>query len=163
VTEHSPETPADASADVTTDASVQTPVPSALSEGAPTRRCRPAKLLVAAGVLLLVVVAIAFSGKEATTSHYLSLSMLLFVTGAFGVLVRRNALVLFMCIELMLNAVNIAFVAFARQNSSVDGHVAVLFVMIVAAAEVAVGLAIIVSIFRRNASANVDDLSLLKW
>jgi len=78
-------------------------------------------------------------------------------------LMRRNALVLFMCIELMLNAVNIAFVAFARMHGAVEGHVVILFVMIVAAAEVAVGLAIIVSIFRRKHSANVDDLTLLKW
>jgi NADH-quinone oxidoreductase subunit K len=89
--------------------------------------------------------------------------MLLFVIGAFGVLVRKNALVLFMCIELMLNAVNIAFVAFSRMHSSMDGQVIVLFVMIVAAAEVSIGLAIIVSIFRRSRSANVDDMSLLKW
>jgi NADH-quinone oxidoreductase subunit K len=68
-----------------------------------------------------------------------------------------------MCVELMLNAVNIAFVAFSRMHSSLDGQVVVLFVMIVAAAEVAIGLAIIVSIFRRRQSANVDDLSLLKW
>ena len=97
---------------------------------------------------------------------YLLLSALLFAIGAVGVLVRRNAIVVFMCIELMLNAVNIAFVAFARQFADiggVDGHVAVLFVMIVAAAEVAVGLAIIVSIFRRRASIDVDDLSTLKW
>lgn len=89
--------------------------------------------------------------------------MLLFVTGALGVLIRRSALVLFMCIEIMLNAVNVAIVAFARLHGSVEGHALVLFVMIVAAAEVAVGLAIIVSIFRRRRSANVDDLSLLKW
>ena len=96
-------------------------------------------------------------------TEYLTLSMLLFTIGAAGVLVRRNAIVIFMCIELMLNAVNIAFVAFAKMHSSVDGHVIVLFVIIVAAAEVAIGLAIIVSIFRRRQSTNVDDLSLLKW
>ncbi|HVE91624.1 MAG TPA: NADH-quinone oxidoreductase subunit NuoK [Actinomycetota bacterium] len=98
-----------------------------------------------------------------TTSHYLLLSMMLFVLGAAGVLLRRNALILFMCVELMLNAVNIAFVAFSRMHGTMDGQVVVLFVMIVAAAEVAVGLAIIVSIFRRRLSANVDDLSLLRW
>lgn len=107
--------------------------------------------------------AVAFRGRVPTTSHYLMVSMVLFVTGAVGVLIRRNALVLFMCIELMLNAVNIAFAAFARMHSNVEGHVVVLFVMIVAAAEVAVGLAIIVSIFRRRHSANVDDLSVLRW
>jgi NADH-quinone oxidoreductase subunit K len=101
-------------------------------------------------------------------SHYIVLSMALFVIGAFGVLMRRNAIVLFMCIELMLNAVNIAFATFTRMfadvpGASVDGHVVVLFVIIVAAAEVAIGLAIIVSIFRRRASANVDDLSELRW
>src|SRR5688500_419083 len=114
-------------------------------------------------VVAVLVVAVVFAGRQPQTSHYIGLSMMLFVTGALGVLVRRNALVLFMCIELMLNAVNIAFAAFARMHSSVDGHVVVLFVIIVAAAEVAIGLAIIVSIFRRRQSANVDDLSLLKW
>ncbi len=148
-----------------TDASppiTDAPAPTAPQEVRVARRRR--KPLIAIGaVFLILAVAVAFAGKQATTSHYLSLSMLLFVTGAFGVLVRKNALILFMCIELMLNAVNIAFVGFARMHSSVDGHVAVLFVMIVAAAEVAVGLAIIVSIFRRRNSANVDDLTLLKW
>jgi NADH-quinone oxidoreductase subunit K len=89
--------------------------------------------------------------------------MLIFTVGAMGVLMRRNALILFMCVELMLNAVNIAFVAFARMHSAVEGHIIVLFVMIVAAAEVSVGLAIIVLIFRRRHTANVDDLNLLKW
>jgi NADH-quinone oxidoreductase subunit K len=132
----------------------------ASSEPAVRRRMARAMVLFA---LLIVVAAIVFRNTDATTSHYVGLSMLLFVTGALGVLVRRNALILFMCVELMLNAVNIAFVAFARMYGSVDGHVVVLFVMIVAAAEVAIGLAIIVSIFRRRQSANVDDLSLLKW
>ena len=129
------------------------------------RRARRRPLMVALVTLLLLVliVAIAFRGREPEVWHYITLSMFLFVTGALGVLIRRNALVLFMCIELMLNAVNIAFVAFARMHGAVAGHVAVLFVMIVAAAEVAIGLAIIVSIFRRKKSANVDDLSLLKW
>ncbi|HVL80896.1 MAG TPA: NADH-quinone oxidoreductase subunit NuoK [Actinomycetota bacterium] len=98
-----------------------------------------------------------------TTSHYLMLSMLLFMIGVGGVLMRRNALVLFMCVELMLNAVNLAFVTFARMHGSMDGQVIVLFVMIVAAAEVAIGLAIIVAIFRRRLSANVDEMSLLRW
>jgi NADH-quinone oxidoreductase subunit K len=113
-------------------------------------------------VVFVIAAAIALRGHSATTAHYVGLSMLLFVTGALGVLVRRNALVMFMCVELMLNAVNLAFVAFARMNGSVDGHVIVLFVIIVAAAEVTVGLAIIVSIFRRRHSTNVDDLSLLR-
>jgi NADH-quinone oxidoreductase subunit K len=130
----------------------------------PMLRARPA-LVGAIGSLLVVIIvaALVFRGREPTTSHYIGLSMLLFVTGAMGVLVRRNALVLFMCIELMLNAVNVAFVTFARLHGSVEGHVIVLFVIIVAAAEVAVGLAIIVSIFRRRRSTNVDDLSLLRW
>ncbi|MGH2760575.1 MAG: NADH-quinone oxidoreductase subunit NuoK [Actinomycetota bacterium] len=110
-----------------------------------------------------MVAAFLFRGRAPTTSYYIGLSMLLFVTGGIGVLIRRNALVLFMCIELMLNAVNIAFAAFARLHGAVDAHVVVLFVMIVAAAEVAIGLAIIVSIFRRKQTANVDDLNLLKW
>ena len=137
----------------------QPPVPD--EPAAPPRRRRPLRSL-AVLVLLVAIAAIVFRNTEPNTSHYIALSMLLFVTGAFGVLIRRNALVLFMCIELMLNAVNIAFVAFARMHGSVDGHIAVLFVIIVAAAEVAIGLAIIVSIFRRRQSANVDDLSLLK-
>jgi NADH-quinone oxidoreductase subunit K len=90
-------------------------------------------------------------------------SAVLFVIGVVGVLTRRNAIIIFMCVELMLNAVNIAFVVFARMHGSVEGHIIVLFVIIVAAAEVAVGLAIIVLIFRRRHSANVDDLNLLKW
>ncbi len=133
------------------------------STRSPDRR-RPG-FVAALGVflLLILIAAIAFRGSTPSTWHYIGLSMVLFVTGAFGVLIRRNALVLFMCIELMLNAVNIAFVAFARMHGSVEGHVVVLFVMIVAAAEVAIGLAIIVSIFRRRQSASVDDLSLLRW
>ena len=124
------------------------------------------RALGAAAVFATVVViamAISLRGKVPTTAHYLGLSMLIFTIGALGVLLRRNALVLFMCVELMLNAVNIAFVAFARLNGAIGGQVIVLFVMIVAAAEVAVGLAIIVLIFRRRHSANVDDLSIMRW
>ncbi len=117
----------------------------------------------AALVIVILVAALVFRGRVPTTAHYVGLSMLLFVTGAVGVFIRRNALILFMCVELMLNAVNIAFVAFARMHGLVEGQVVVLFVMIVAAAEVAVGLAIIVSIFRRRRSTNVDDLSVLRW
>jgi NADH-quinone oxidoreductase subunit K len=129
---------------------------------APGRR-RGRLLMTVVTVAALLLGAILLGDKKPATSHYLGLSMLLFVIGAFGVLIRKNALVLFMCIELMLNAVNIAFVAFSRMHSRMDGQVIVLFVMIVAAAEVAIGLAIIVSIFRRSRSANVDDMSLLKW
>ena len=98
-----------------------------------------------------------------TPTVYLLLSALLFAIGGVGVLVRRNAIVVFMCIELMLNAVNLAFVAFARMHGNLDGQVIAFFVMVVAAAEVVVGLAIIMSIFRTRRSASVDDASLLKY
>ena len=94
---------------------------------------------------------------------YVALAVILFVIGAVGVLIRRNAMVIFMCIELMLNAVNLAFVAFARQHGQVDGQVVAFFVMVVAAAEVVVGLAILMAIFRARRSASVDDASLLKY
>jgi NADH-quinone oxidoreductase subunit K len=93
---------------------------------------------------------------------YLFLSALLFVVGVVGVATRRNALVIFMAIELMLNAVNLSFVAFARFLHSLDGQVFVFFVMTVAAAEVAVGLAIIIAIFRNAETVNVDEVHLLK-
>ena len=93
---------------------------------------------------------------------YLVLGALLFSVGAVGLLVRRNALVMFMCVELMLNAVNLTFVTLARQLNDVGGQVAVFFVLVVAAAEVVVGLGIIVSIFRRRPGATADDLNLLK-
>ncbi|HSE95189.1 MAG TPA: NADH-quinone oxidoreductase subunit NuoK [Methylomirabilota bacterium] len=95
--------------------------------------------------------------------YYVALSVLLFTLGVIGVLARRNPLVIFMAIELMLNAANLAFVAFGRAHGTADGQVIVLFVMTVAAAEVAVGLAIIVAIFRTRYRINVDDLSLLRW
>lgn len=95
--------------------------------------------------------------------HYLALSALLFIIGAVGVLVRRNAIVLFMCIELMLNASNLALVTFARMHGDVNGQVMAFFVMVVAAAEVVVGLAIIMLIFRTRRSASVDDANLLKY
>ncbi|HKY56866.1 MAG TPA: NADH-quinone oxidoreductase subunit NuoK [Aeromicrobium sp.] len=95
-------------------------------------------------------------------TEYLTLSMVLFTIGAAGVLVRRNAIVVFMCIELMLNATNLAFVTFSRQHGTLDGQVAAFFVMVVAAAEVVVGLAIIVSIYRTRRTTSVDDASLLK-
>jgi NADH-quinone oxidoreductase subunit K len=95
-------------------------------------------------------------------TEYLSLSLILFTIGAVGVLVRRNAIVVFMCIELMLNATNLAFVSFSRQTGNLDGQVAAFFIMVVAAAEVVVGLAIIVSIYRTRRSISVDDANLLK-
>ncbi len=96
-------------------------------------------------------------------THYLVLAALLFGMGAVGVLIRRNAIVVFMCIELMLNAVNLTFVTFARMSGRIDGVVIALFVMVVAAAEVVIGLAIIMSIFRSRRSASVDDANLLKY
>jgi len=96
------------------------------------------------------------------TSAYLVLSAVLFTLGAVGVLVRRNALIIFMAIELMLNSVNLAFVAFARQHGSIDGQVAVFFVLVVAAVEVVVGLALIVDIFRSRESVDIDDVDLLR-
>jgi NADH-quinone oxidoreductase subunit K len=98
-----------------------------------------------------------------TPTYYLILSALLFCIGAVGVLVRRNAIVVFMCIELMLNAVNLTLVTFARINGGLDGQVMAFFVMVVAAAEVVIGLAIIMSIFRTRRSASVDDTNLLKY
>jgi NADH-quinone oxidoreductase subunit K len=98
----------------------------------------------------------------APTSLYLILSAVLFTTGIVGVLVRKNPLVMFMCIEMMLNAANLAFVAFARQQGQFDGQAIVFFLMAVAAAEVVVGLAIIVSIFRTKATIDVDEISALK-
>jgi NADH-quinone oxidoreductase subunit K len=96
-------------------------------------------------------------------ANFVALAVILFVIGAVGVLVRRNAMVIFMCVELMLNAVNLAFVAFARLHNNLDGQVIAFFVMVVAAAEVVVGLAILMAIFRTRRSASVDDASLLKY
>ncbi|MFA7324897.1 MAG: NADH-quinone oxidoreductase subunit NuoK [Candidatus Nanopelagicales bacterium] len=96
-------------------------------------------------------------------SNYVILSALLFGIGAVGVLVRRNAIVVFMSVELMLNASNLAFVAFARMHGNLDGQVVAFFVMVVAAAEVVVGLAIIVQIFRTRRSASIDEPNLLKY
>ena len=98
-----------------------------------------------------------------TPMYYIVLASNLFTIGAVGVLIRRNAIVLFMCIELMLNAANLALVTFARINGSLDGQIMAFFVMVVAAAEVVVGLAIIMSIFRTRRSASVDDANLLKY
>ena len=93
---------------------------------------------------------------------YLTLAAALFTIGAVGLLVRRNVLVMFMCVELMLNAVNLTFVTFARMLDDIGGQALVFFVLVVAAAEVVVGLGIIVSIFRRRQGATADDISLLK-
>ena len=93
---------------------------------------------------------------------YLGLSAILFSLGVIGVLVRRNAIIIFMSVELMLNSANLAFVAFARYLHQLDGQIIVFFVMVVAAAEVAVGLALIVAIFKTKKSINVDDISLMK-
>ena len=95
--------------------------------------------------------------------NYLYLAALLFTIGATGVLIRRNAIVVFMCVELMLNSVNLTLVTFARSTGTVDGQIMAFFVMVVAAAEVVVGLAIIMSIYRTRRSASVDDANLLKY
>ncbi|MBU6148412.1 MAG: NADH-quinone oxidoreductase subunit NuoK [Actinomycetales bacterium] len=94
---------------------------------------------------------------------YLSLASILFAIGAAGVLLRRNAIIAFMSIELMLNAANLAFVTAARAWGNLDGQVVAFFVMVVAAAEVVVGLAIIMTIFRSRQSTSVDETSLLRW
>jgi NADH-quinone oxidoreductase subunit K len=94
--------------------------------------------------------------------NYLYLSALLFTIGAAGVVLRRNAMVMFMCVELMFNAANLAFVTFARMHGHLDGQVVAFFTMVVAACEVVVGLAIIMTIFRARQSASVDNASLLK-
>lgn len=95
-------------------------------------------------------------------SYYLTLSVVMFSIGAVGLLVRRNVLVMFMCVELMLNSANLAFVSFARKLNDVGGEVAVFFVLVVAAAEVVVGLGIIVAIFRRRVGATADDVHVMK-
>lgn len=97
-----------------------------------------------------------------TAAWYLMLAAVLFTIGGVGLLLRRNALVMFMSIELMLNSVNLTFVAAGRAVGNLDGQLAVLFVMVVAAAEVTVGLAIIVMVFRKRSTANVDELSEMK-
>jgi NADH-quinone oxidoreductase subunit K len=97
-----------------------------------------------------------------TVNHFVLLSAILFSIGAIGVLIRRNPLIMFMSIELMLNAVNLAFVAFSRYLNNLDGQVFVFLVLTVAAAEVAVGLAIIVALFRSRATVNVDEVNALK-
>jgi NADH-quinone oxidoreductase subunit K len=102
------------------------------------------------------------AAAEPTTSYYLMLSAVLFSMGTVGVLVRRNPLVIFMCIELMLNAVNLSFVALSARFGNIDGQTAVFFVLVVAAAEVVVGLSIIISILKRRPGATTDDLAELR-
>jgi NADH-quinone oxidoreductase subunit K len=95
--------------------------------------------------------------------HYLILAAILFAIGAVGVLTRRNAIVIFMCIELMLNAVNLTFVAFSRYLGNIDGQIFVLFVMTVAACEAAVGLALMIAFYKNRESIDVEELNLMKW
>jgi NADH-quinone oxidoreductase subunit K len=99
---------------------------------------------------------------EVTIDWYIALSVILFTIGSLGVLLRRNAIIIFMSIEMMLNSANLAFVAFARHLGDLDGQVLVFFVITVAAAEVAVGLALIVLIFRTKSSINIDELNVLR-
>ena len=106
--------------------------------------------------------AIDIGGSQLEVSWFLLLAAVLFTLGAIGVLVRRNPLIILISVELMLNAVNLTFVTYARMLDDIGGQVLVFFVLVVAAAEVVVGLAIIVAIFRRRADATADDISLLK-
>ena len=94
--------------------------------------------------------------------HYLILSGILFSIGAMGVLIRRNAIVIFMCVELMLNAVNLSFIAFSRYLGNIDGQIFVFFVMTVAAAEAAVGLALMIAFYKNRESIDVEDINLMK-
>lgn len=95
-------------------------------------------------------------------SYYLILAAALFCLGMFGVLIRRNALVVFMCVELMLNAANLTFLAFARQNGDLTGHVSAFFVIAVAAAEASIGLAIVIAVFRSRGSVSIDEMRTMK-
>ena len=98
-----------------------------------------------------------------TLSNYLIVSAVLFSIGTIGVLTRKNAIVVFMCIELMLNAVNLTFVAFSRHLGNLDGQIFVFFIMTVAAAEAAVGLALFIAFFKNRESIDIDDANMLKW
>jgi NADH-quinone oxidoreductase subunit K len=98
-----------------------------------------------------------------TVHHYLVLSAILFSFGTFGVLTRKNTIVIFMCIELMLNAVNLTFIAFSHFLHNLDGQIFVFFVMTVAAAEAAVGLALMIALFRNRESIEVEEINILKW
>ena len=95
--------------------------------------------------------------------HYLILSMLLFTVGAIGFIIKKNVISVFLCLELMLNAVNLSFVAFSKHMNQVDGQIFVFFVMVVAAAEAAVGLAITIVLYRNRNTLNVDDANTMKW
>jgi NADH-quinone oxidoreductase subunit K len=95
--------------------------------------------------------------------YYLVVSAILFSIGTIGVLTRRNAIVIFMCVELMLNAVNLTFIAFSRYLGSIDGQVFVFFIMTVAAAEAAVGLALMIAFYKNRESIDVEDINLMKW
>jgi NADH-quinone oxidoreductase subunit K len=95
--------------------------------------------------------------------HYLILSMLLFIVGAVGFIIKKNIISMFLCLELMLNAVNLSFVAFSKHWNQVDGQIFVFFVMVVAAAEAAVGLAITIVLYRNRNTLNVDDADTMKW
>jgi NADH-quinone oxidoreductase subunit K len=95
--------------------------------------------------------------------HYLLLSAILFSIGTFGVLTRKNAIVIFMCIEVMLNSVNLTFIALSRHVGNMDGQIFVFFVMTVAAAEAAVGLALMIAFYRNKESIDVDNFNMLKW
>jgi NADH-quinone oxidoreductase subunit K len=97
------------------------------------------------------------------TSYYLVLAAMIFTVGATGVLLRRNALIIFMCIEMMLNSVNLTLIALARQWGNLEGQIFVFMIMAVAAAEVAVGLAILIANVRHQKSLNIDEINLLKW
>ena len=96
------------------------------------------------------------------TSHYLILAAILFCMGMFGALVRRNALVVFMCIELMLNAANLTFLAFARQRGDMTGHLSAFFVIAVAAAEAAIGLSIVIAVFRSRGTLNIGEITTMR-
>ena len=95
--------------------------------------------------------------------HYLVLAAILFSIGLYGALAKRNAIIILMCIELMLNSANLALIAFGRHLNSMDGQIFVFFVMTVAAAEAAVGLGIIIALYRNKETVNVDDINLMKW
>lgn len=96
-------------------------------------------------------------------NYYLSLSAILFTIGVVGVLTRRNAIIVFMCVELMLNSVNLTLVAFSSYLGNINGQILVFFVMAVAAAEAAIGLAIIIALFRNKQTVNIDEINIMKW
>ena len=98
-----------------------------------------------------------------TVYHYMSVAGILFALGTYGVLTRRNAIVIFMCVELMLNSVNLTFISLSSHLQNLDGQIFVFFIMAVAAAEAAVGLALMITFYRNRESIDVDDLNLLKW